>query len=61
VGDSVAAGQQVGTVGNSGTGPAITNSNTEMHLHFEIWLNGYYLGHGLPAADVRSILREIFE
>jgi murein DD-endopeptidase MepM/ murein hydrolase activator NlpD len=61
VGDSVAAGQQVGTVGNSGTGPAITNSNTEMHLHFEVWLNGFYLGHGLPAADVRFILRGIFE
>ncbi len=60
-GDTATAGQQIGTVGNSGTGPAITGSGTEMHLHFEIWLNGYYLGEGLPAADTRFILRGIFE
>jgi len=61
VGDSVTAGQQIATVGNSGTGPAITGANTEMHLHFEIWLNGYYLGQGLSAADTRTILRGILE
>jgi len=48
-------------VGNSGTGPAISGSGAEMHLHFEIWLNGHYLGEGLPPADVRFILRGILE
>ncbi len=61
VGDTVEAGRQIGTVGNSGTGPAITGSGDEMHLHFEIWLNGHYLGEGLPPDDIRLILRGILE
>lgn len=61
VGDSVTAGQQIGTVGNSGTGPAITGGNAEMHLHFEIWLNDRYLGENLSPNDVRFVLKGILE
>jgi len=61
VGDSIQAGRQIGTVGNSGTPPAITGGTGEMHLHFEVWLNGFYLGEGLPPEDVLFILRGIFE
>lgn len=61
VGDAVAAGQQIGTVGNSGTPPAITGGEGEMHLHFEIWLNGHYLGERLPPQEIRNILQRILE
>jgi len=61
VGDYVLGGSQIGTVGNSGTGPAITGENKEMHLHFEIWLNENYLGQGLAADDIRHILRQILK
>jgi murein DD-endopeptidase MepM/ murein hydrolase activator NlpD len=61
VGDTINAGEQIGTVGNSGTPPAITGGAGEMHLHFEIWVNEYYLGKGLPPADVRFLLRSILE
>jgi murein DD-endopeptidase MepM/ murein hydrolase activator NlpD len=60
-GDTVTAGRQIGTVGNSGTGPAIVGSDGEIHLHFEIRLNGHYLGEGLPPDEVRFILRGILE
>lgn len=62
VGDIVTAGQQIGTVGNSGTGPGVRGSQTEeMHLHFEIWVNDHFLGEGLAAKDTRSILKAILE
>jgi murein DD-endopeptidase MepM/ murein hydrolase activator NlpD len=61
VGDTVQKGHAIGTVGNSGTPPAITGGTGEMHLHFEIWVNGFYLGEGLPAEDVRFLLKGIFE
>lgn len=61
VGDAVYAGQQIGTIGNSGTPPAITGGEGEMHLHFEIWADEDYLGKGLSAEDVRFLLRSILE
>jgi murein DD-endopeptidase MepM/ murein hydrolase activator NlpD len=61
VGDRVYAGQPIGTAGNSGTSQAAAGSAGEVHLHFEIWLNGFYLGEGLPPDDIRHILRGILE
>lgn len=61
VGDYVQRGHGIGTVGNSGTPPAITGGTGEMHLHFEAWVNGFYLGQGLAAEDVRFLLKGLFE
>jgi murein DD-endopeptidase MepM/ murein hydrolase activator NlpD len=61
VGDQVYGGQRIGTVGNSGTSQAAAGSAGEVHLHFEIWLNGFYLGEGLPPDEIRYILRGILE
>lgn len=61
VGDRVYAGQPIGTVGNSGTSQAAAGRSGEIHLHFEIWLNGFYLGEGLPPDEIRYILRGILE
>lgn len=62
VGDTVTAGQVIGYVGNSGTPQAAAGlTGEEIHLHFEIWLNGFYLGERLPPDTVRSILRGILE
>lgn len=61
VGDAVYAGQKIGTIGNSGTPPAITGGEGEMHLHFEIWFDNSYLGEGLSAEDVRFLLRGILQ
>lgn len=60
-GQIVAAGQQIGTVGNSGTSQAAAGKSGEVHLHFEVWLGGFYLGEGLLPEDIRFILRGIFE
>jgi len=60
-GQIVSAGQQIGTVGNSGTSQAVAGRRGGRHLHFEVWLKGYYLGEGLPLEDIRFILRGIFE
>ena len=60
VGTAVRAGQVVGYVGNSGTPEAVTAPTTEMHLHFEIWVSGSYLGAGLPADQVRALLGQAF-
>lgn len=61
VGHTVRAGQQIATIGNSGTPPAITGGEGEMHLHFEIWLNEHYLGENLSPNDVRFLLRNILK
>lgn len=60
-GDLVYAGRQIGTVGNSGTSQAAAGIPGEDHLHFEIWLNEFYLGEGLSPDDIRYILRGILE
>lgn len=61
VGGLVYAGQRIGTVGNSGTAEAAAGLAGEVHLHFEIWADGFYLGEGLPPDEIRFILRGILE
>jgi len=56
----VQAGQVVGYVGNSGTPEAVTAPGTEMHLHFEVWVGGSYLGAGLPPDQVRTLFERAF-
>lgn len=53
-GSRVERGQQLGTVGNSGS-PASQFSLTEdAHLHFELWIGDYYLGEFLRPVEVRE-------
>lgn len=64
--DGIAEGMQVrtvdriGLVGDSGTPEAVTNPGVEIHLHWEIWVDGSYLGEGLPAGEVRAIYERLF-
>lgn len=60
IGQSVNAGDLLAYVGNSGTPESVTTPDMEMHLHFEIWINGSYLGAGQPADVVRALLTQAF-
>ena len=60
VGNFVAAGQQVGFVGNSGTPEGVTDPNAEIHLHFEIRVGDTYLAAGLPLDQERAVLEQAF-
>lgn len=59
-GMQVRAGDPIGFVGDSGTPEAVTNPGVEIHLHWEIWVDGSYLGAGLPAGEVRAIYERLF-
>jgi murein DD-endopeptidase MepM/ murein hydrolase activator NlpD len=59
-GTRVQAGELVGYVGDSGTPEAITNPGVEIHLHWEIWVDGTYLGADLPANEVRPLYEALF-
>ncbi|WP_420642744.1 peptidoglycan DD-metalloendopeptidase family protein [Candidatus Leptofilum sp.] len=61
-GTAVAAGQQIGLIGNTGS-PASINSETEdAHLHFELWLDNIdiYLGQYLRPIETRELLENLF-
>jgi murein DD-endopeptidase MepM/ murein hydrolase activator NlpD len=60
VGVTVAAGQELGYVGDSGTPESVTAPDTENHLHFEIWVGDHYLGQGLPPDEVRALYEKAF-
>ncbi len=60
VGSHVDAGQVVGYVGDSGTPEAVTAPGTEIHLHFELRVDGSFLGAGLPIAEVRLLYQRLF-
>ena len=59
-GTTVRQGQLVGYVGESGTPESVTNPGNEYHLHFEVWVNGSYLGAGLAATEVRALYQGLF-
>ena len=59
-GTTVSQGQLVGYVGESGTPESVTNPGTEYHLHFEVWVNGSYVGAGLAATEVRALYQGLF-
>lgn len=60
VGDTVAQGDIIGYVGDSGTPEAVTNPGVEIHLHWELRVGDSYLGAGLPAAEVRALYERAF-
>lgn len=65
IGQTVEAGQVIGTVGNTGVKSSVVgrilNPSGAPHLHFEIWLNDVFLGQGLPHNEVLHIYREVLD
>ncbi len=59
-GTSVKQGQVVAYVGESGTPESVSNPGNEYHLHFEVWVNGSYLGQGQAPAEVRRLFQGLF-
>ncbi len=59
-GTAVTAGQQIGLIGNSGSPAAIDSETADAHLHFELWLDGHYLGQFLRPIEIRELLERRF-
>lgn len=60
VGDRVETGQFLGRVGVSGTSDGVYRSTSGYHLHWEIWVNGRYLGQGLTIPETMRIWNQLF-
>lgn len=60
LGETVKRGDIIGYVGVSGTGENLPGHARYPHLHFEIWLDGKYLGYGLNPAETESLFQHIF-
>ncbi|NLT72654.1 MAG: peptidoglycan DD-metalloendopeptidase family protein [Chloroflexi bacterium] len=60
VGDQVEVGQTLGYVGVSGTSDGVYRSTSGYHLHWEIWLDGQYLGFGLTIPETMRLWRLLF-
>ncbi len=56
----VSQGDVLGYVGVSGTGQNLPGVAKHPHLHFEIWLDGEYLGYGLTQAETLGVYEDIF-
>ena len=61
VGVSVATGDLLAGVGESGTPESVTNPGIEMHLHAEVRVAGIFLGAGLDAEQARAAWERLFE
>ncbi len=59
-GTYVSRGDVIGGVGVSGTGQNLPRRVKHPHLHFEIWLDGKYLGSGLTPAETIGLFEDIF-
>jgi murein DD-endopeptidase MepM/ murein hydrolase activator NlpD len=57
VGDFVSQGQIIGFVGNSGTSSEGTEQ--QPHLHFEIRVNGHYLGETMTSKEAGRLYRVV--
>lgn len=53
-------GDIIGYVGVSGTGQNLPGVAKHPHLHFEIWLDGHYLGWGLTQSETLGVFEDIF-
>lgn len=60
VGMPIDAGETVGYIGYSGTGENQGGRVKHPHLHFEVHLDGHYLGYGLTPAETISLYRKLF-
>ncbi len=61
VGSQVARGQVIGAVGVSGTMGEGAPGTVLAHLHFEIWLDGRYLGQGLTLRETMWWFEQVFD
>jgi murein DD-endopeptidase MepM/ murein hydrolase activator NlpD len=61
VGTKVKQGQVLGKVGNSGLKGEAEGSDEGIHLHFEIWYKGEFLGKGLKADQSYQLLQVFFK
>jgi hypothetical protein len=59
-GSRVSRGEVIGMAGNSGLAGEAEGKDYGIHLHFEIWVDGAYLGYGMGPADVKKYFRWIF-
>jgi len=59
-GSRVSRGDRIGWAGNSGLAGEAEGKDYGIHLHFEIWIDGSYLGTGLAPAETRRYLNWIF-
>ena len=58
---SVEAGQRLGTIGNSGTRAGAAGAvHDQLHLHWELHIDGQYLGIGLSHDDTRAVYATLF-
>lgn len=60
VGTYVSRGDTIAYVGVSGTGQNLPGVAKHPHLHFEIWLDGKYLGWGLTQSEILGAYEDIF-
>ncbi len=57
----VEAGRRLGTIGNSGTYAGASGlPEAQLHLHWELHIDGHYLGVGLSDADTRAVYTALF-
>lgn len=62
VGKAVKAGELVGRIGNTGTSSAAAGNRSQgAHLHWEIHVDGRFLGAGLSEFDTRTVYAALFE
>ncbi len=59
-GAAVKKGERIGWAGNSGLIGEAEGKNYGVHLHFEIWIDGYYLGRGMNIKDIKKYFTWIF-
>jgi murein DD-endopeptidase MepM/ murein hydrolase activator NlpD len=60
VGSRVSRGERIGWAGNSGLSGEAERKDYGIHLHFEIWVDGCYLGFGMTPPEVRKYVNWIF-
>lgn len=59
-GEGISAGMPVGRVGVSGTSAGAYGTKDGVHLHYEIWIDGRYLGQGLSLYETMRLWQAIF-
>lgn len=59
-GTRVSKGDRIGWVGNSGLFGEAEGKEYGTHLHFEIWIDSYYLGFGMTLPEIKNYLVWIF-
>lgn len=55
MGGNVDAGEVIAFVGNSGMESASRGGNDDAHLHFELRIDGKYLGEGMSPDEIRRV------